>query len=85
MRRLRRRVDDERRPFGFEKIAHALSIANVQLHVAIGRQRTDELFHYRTCRARGAEELPAHVVVGADDLPAFRCQQSYAFRTDETA
>jgi hypothetical protein len=86
VRRLGRRVDhrsDCRAVLGEQRFDR-VAVADVVRQVAIGRQLGLEARPVR-CGARlGAEEVAAHVVVDADDIPALAAKKPRGLRSNQT-
>ena len=69
----------------FEHLPDGLPVAYVDRQVPVARQCGLQFIDNRMSRALLAEELPAHIVVDPDNLPAFGRELADAFRADQPA
>ena len=78
-------MNDEIRAFGFEEIAHGLTVANIERMMPEPGDGLLQVGGGFRCGTRGSEIKPAHVVIDADDIPALGREQTYTFRANKTA
>ena len=67
----------------FHQIPHGLPVADIDGEVTVARQGRYQLGDDGLRSALLAEELAAHVVVGADHIPALFVQEPDTLRTDQ--
>ena len=78
-------MDDQFRPFRLEQGGDGVAIADVQIDVAEAGQRFFQSIQSRPGRTGRSEEPAAHVIVDADNLPAFSAQQADTGRADQAS
>ena len=78
-------MDDEVGPLAGHQIAHALTVADIEIEVAVAGRRIHQVAHHGARAAGRPEELLPHIVIHANYLPALASQQARALGADEPA